>query len=258
MGAAIRGYDWSSTSLGVPATWPSPLRTAVQLILNTSHPIYICWGEQELCLYNDAYRQSIGDERHPSSLGQPAKEVWAEIWSIIGPQVEQVKAGRGATWNENHLIPITRNGRHEDVYWTYSYSPIGDDNAPNGIGGILVICTETTQTVVAISALRESEAQARNVLENMGEAFALLDRDLRIIELNAEAMRLDERPREFLIGKTHSEAHPDAAPELAELYRQAITEQRAISLEHNYIWPNGRDSWLDIRAYPVGENLAVF
>ena len=258
MGVLIRAHDWSFTPLGLPSAWPSPLRTAVQLILNTSHPMYIWWGEEELCFYNDAYRQSIGDERHPSSLGQPAKEVWSEIWPIIGPQVEQVKAGRGPTSNENHLVPITRNGRREDVYWTYSYSPIGDDDAPNGIGGILVICTETTETVVTTSALRESEAQVRNVLENMGEAFALLDRDLRILELNTEAVQLDHRPREAIIGKTHSEAHPDAAPELAELYHQAFTEQRAVSLEHNYIWPNGRDSWLDIRAYPVGENLAVF
>jgi PAS domain-containing protein len=57
--------------------------------------------------------------------------------------------GGGATWHEDHLVPITRYGRREDVYWTYSYSPIDDDTAPSGIGGILVICTETTQKVVA-------------------------------------------------------------------------------------------------------------
>jgi hypothetical protein len=55
---------------------------------------------------------------------------------------------RGATWHEDHLVPITRYGRREDVYWTYSYSPIDDDTALSGIGGVLVICTETTQKVV--------------------------------------------------------------------------------------------------------------
>ena len=258
MGALIRAHNWSSTPLGSFECWPAPLRTAVQLMLNTNHAMYLFWGSESICLYNDAYRASLGPELHPGSLGQPGKNVWAEIWDEIGPQIEQVMTGKGATWHENHLLPITRNGQCEDVYWTYSYSPIGSGSAISDIGGVLVLCTETTQRVIAASALRESEAQVRNVLENMGEAFALLDRDLRILELNTEAMRLEGRPREAVIGKTHSEAHPDAAPELAALYHQALTEQRPISLEHNYIWPNGRDSWLDMRAYPVGQNLAIF
>lgn len=134
MGALMRAFDWSRTPLGPPLTWPQPLRMAVRLILNTGHPMYIWWGVEGACLYNDAYRESIGPERHPGSLGQPARQVWEEIWDIIGPQIEQVMSGRGATWHVNHLVPITRHGRREDVYWTYSYSPIDDDAAPNGVG----------------------------------------------------------------------------------------------------------------------------
>ncbi len=95
MGALMRAYDWAAHPLGRPEAWPQPLRTAVRLILNTGHPMYIWWGGELYCFYNDAYRQSIGSERHPSSLGQPAREVWAEIWSIIGPQIEQVMSGGG-------------------------------------------------------------------------------------------------------------------------------------------------------------------
>ena len=119
------------------------------MLLNTGHPMYIWWGPELLCFYNDAYRRSIGPERHPGSLGRPAREVWAEIWDIIGPQIEQVMTGGGATWQENALVPITRNGRREEVYWTYSYGPIDDDAAPNGVGGVLVVCTETTEQVLS-------------------------------------------------------------------------------------------------------------
>lgn len=115
------------------------------------------------------------------------------------------------------------------------------------------------------AALRESErrlraerALAQDVLDNMGDAFVLLDRDLRFLDLNIEAMRLEDRPREALIGKTHEEAHPDAAPELGALLRQAIAERRAVTLEHNFIWPDGRATWIDMRAYPFAEHLAVF
>ena len=149
MGAIMRAYDWSHSALGPPEQWPQSLRTVVRLMLNTGHPMYVWWGEGLACLYNDAYAASIGPERHPGSLGRPAREVWDEIWPIIGPQIEQVMSGRGATWHVNALVPITRHGRREDVYWTYSYSPIDDDTAANGIGGVLVVCTETTQQVLA-------------------------------------------------------------------------------------------------------------
>jgi hypothetical protein len=164
MGALMRAHDWSVTPLGPPEIWPQPLRTATRLLLNTGHPMYIWWGPDLLCFYNDAYRASIGPERHPGSLGRPGREVWDEIWPIIGPQIEQVMSGGGATWHENQLVPITRNGRLEDVYWTYSYGPIDDETAQTGVGGVLVVCTETTQQVLA-------EQSARAERERLGQMF---------------------------------------------------------------------------------------
>ncbi len=149
MGALMRSRDWSVTTLGPPEEWPQALRTAVRILLNTKHPMYIFWGPAHACLYNDAYSLSIGPERHPCSLGEPGREVWDEIWDIIGPQIDQVMSGGGATWHENALVPITRNGRREDVYWTYSYGPIDDEESDTGIGGVLVVCSETTDAVMA-------------------------------------------------------------------------------------------------------------
>ena len=161
----MRAHDWQASSLGDPAGWPQSLRTAIRLLLNCGHPMYIWWGPALLCFYNDAYRQSIGPERHPGSLGQPGRPVWDEIWDIIGPQIEQVMGGRGATWHENHLVPITRNGRREDVYWTYSYSPIDDTDAPHGVGGVLVVCSETTKQVMAEQRLAADIERQRRMFE---------------------------------------------------------------------------------------------
>lgn len=176
MGALMRAHDWRSTSLGPPQTWPQTLRTALRLLLNTGHPMYIWWGPELLCFYNDAYRQSIGPERHPGSLGQPAHAVWAEIWDVIGPQIEQVMTGRGATWHENQLIPISRYGRLEEVYWTYSYGPIDDDTAvPYGVGGVLVVCTETTQQVLSEQHLRAADSRWRALFDQAPSFMCVLD-----------------------------------------------------------------------------------
>ena len=148
MGALIRAHDWAATPLGPPARWPPPLRTVVRLMLTTNHPVFIFWGPAHTCLYNDAYSASLGAEKHPSMLGAPGRPAWAEIWHIIGPQIALVLAGHGATWHEDHLVPIDRHGRREDVYWTYGFSPIDDAASPGGIGGVLVLCTETTKRVL--------------------------------------------------------------------------------------------------------------
>ena len=208
MGALMRAHDWSSSPLGPPATWPQTLRTAVRLLLSTGHPMYIWWGPQLVCLYNDAYRRSIGPEMHPSSLGHSAKDVWHEIWHIIGPQIEQVMAGLGATWNVDHLVPITRNGARENVYWTYSYSPIDDDDAPNNVGGVLVICTETTEkTLLRQRSNAEIERQRRKF--EMAPGFiAILSGQDHIFEF-ANNSFLEIVGGRNLINRSVREAMPD-------------------------------------------------
>jgi signal transduction histidine kinase/CheY-like chemotaxis protein len=179
MGALMRAHDWSTSSLGQPARWPQSLRTVVRLMLNTGHPMYVWWGADCACLYNDAYRESIGPERHPGSLGRPARGVWDEIWDIIGPQIDQVMSGGGATWHINHLVPITRYGRRDDAYWTYSYSPIDDEASPGGIGGVLVLCTETTQQVLAERRFRDLAEQLSDTNRLKDEFLATLAHELR-------------------------------------------------------------------------------
>ena len=210
MGALMRAHDWSTSSLGSPSGWPQSLRTAVRLMLNTGHPMYIWWGPELACLYNDAYRRSIGPERHPRSLGRPAREVWAEIWPIIGPQIEQVMSGRGATWHVDQLVPITRHGRVEDVYWTYSYSPIDDESAPGGIGGVLVVCSETTQQVLAARQLGAERDRLARLFEQAPIFMALLQGPEHRFEIaNPAYLQLvGHRP---VVGKTIAEALPEAA-----------------------------------------------
>ena len=77
MGQLIREHDWSNHPLGPPEHWPSALKTTLRLLLNTGHPMYIWWGQELFCFYNDAYSQTIGPELHPSSLGRPGREVWS-------------------------------------------------------------------------------------------------------------------------------------------------------------------------------------
>ncbi len=110
------------------------------------------------------------------------------------------------------------------------------------------------------AAIRASEARLRGVLEGMAEGFGLLDRDFRIIEINAEGCRLDDRPRDALIGKTHWEAYPGSeVSDVGQLYKRAMQERQPVALEHFHVWGDGHGAWLDMRAYPTDDGgLAVF
>lgn len=209
-GAIVRAYDWASSPLGPPETWPQPLKTALRLLLSTGHPMFIWWGPDLIQFYNDAYAPSIGPERHPSAIGQKGKECWAEIWDIIGPQIEQVMSGGGSTWHENQLVPITRNGRREEVYWTYSYGPIDDASAPSGVGGVLVVCTETTQAVLAKRRLSEEAAHWRRLFQQAPGFICILRGPEHVFEyVNDAYLRLFGDAA--WIGKRVREAIPDLA-----------------------------------------------
>jgi PAS domain S-box-containing protein len=187
MGELMRAHNWSASSLGPPSAWPQSLRTVVRLMLNTGHPMYIWWGTDGACLYNDAYRKTLGPERHPGSLGRPALEVWREIWDVIGPQINQVMSGGGATWHEDQLVPITRHGRREDIYWTYSFSPIDEDSAPGGVGGVMVVCSETTQRVLAKRRIDAEIARQRRLFQCAPGFIAVLTGPDHIFEFVNDA-----------------------------------------------------------------------
>jgi PAS domain S-box-containing protein len=110
------------------------------------------WGKDLAMLYNDAYRPVLGRTKHPGWLGRPARECWSEIWDVIGPMLEGVLKTGEATWSEDLLLVMDRNIPREEVYFTFSYSPIVLDDGT--VGGVFCACTETTERVVRERRLR--------------------------------------------------------------------------------------------------------
>jgi signal transduction histidine kinase/CheY-like chemotaxis protein len=198
MATLMRAYDWTTTPLGEPEGWPSGLRTAVRLLLNSHHPMHIFWGPEATFFYNDGFVPSAGRERHPSALGRPASESWGEIWPVIGSEVAKVRNGGGHTWYEDQHVPIMRQGRLEDASWTYGFSPIDDDTAPGGIGGVISILTETTKRKALENSLRASDLRHRQLLRQMPGFVAVLTGPTHIYEYVNEAYVTIAGQRSFI------------------------------------------------------------
>ena len=142
----MRQFDWLTTSLGAPETWPQSLQTTVRIMLTSRFAMWMAWGPERQFFYNEAYRPTLG-LKHPGSIGRRAHEVWAEIWPEIGPLVDQVFETGLATWNEGLFLVLERSGFAEETYHTFSYSPAPNDDG--SIGGMLCVVSEETERVIS-------------------------------------------------------------------------------------------------------------
>lgn len=224
MGELTRSFDWSATPLGPPESWPQSLKITVRLVLNSRHPMLIWWGPELIQFYNDAYAATLGPERHPGALGARGRDCWAESWPIIGPQIDFVMRGQGSTWNEDRLVPVTRHGKRESVWWTYSYEPI---DVEGEVGGVLVICNDVTVPHRAFDALRNQTQRLEQLFEQAPGFMVVLRGPDHVLELTNAAYRRLLGKRDF-VGKTVREVVPEAEAQgfialLDEVYRTGTT-----------------------------------
>jgi hypothetical protein len=147
IGELILNFDWAKTDIGDIDGWSAGLKTNLSNILYSSFPMFLFWGDDFLSFYNEAFRPSLGaNGKHPA-IGKKAIVVWGEIWHFIGPLLQQVFVTHKPVMFEDQLVPFFRNGKVEDIYWTFCYSAAFDENTQ--VKGVLVTCIETTKNVLA-------------------------------------------------------------------------------------------------------------
>lgn len=215
MGARTREFDWSATALGPADCWPQSLKTAVSIMLGCQYPLLIWWGPELIHFYNDAYLPVLG-KRHPDALGRPAAEVWSEAWPLVGPQADAVMHEGRSYWNEELLIVMTRNGYPEEVFMTFSYGPIIDDDGR--VGGVFCACTEETQRVLGrrrlatLRALADRSNQAKTDVEACEIAAAELARNASDVPFVLLYLLSDDGRSLRLAGNSGLEASTPASP----------------------------------------------
>ncbi|MFB9107775.1 PAS domain S-box protein [Flavobacterium gyeonganense] len=211
MGELIRAKDWSKTLVGPVEKWPQSLKTTLGTLLNSKFPMFLFWGSEHICFYNDAYRPSLGNEgKHPFILGEKGADFWPEIWGFIKPLIDNVLINGEATWHEDQLLPIYRNGKMEDVYWTFSYSPVNDESGKPA--GVLVICNETTDKVNLVKKLEESNKRYLNNILQTPNAMCIFRGKEYVVEIaNARMLEIWERKEHEVINRPIFQALPEAA-----------------------------------------------
>jgi PAS domain S-box-containing protein len=162
--------EWPRSPLGDPAGWPGPLRTVLELMLNSNAAMFLVWGPQRIFLYNDAYLPVLG-AKHPQALARPMQESWTEVWEEVAPLLDRTYEGESLHFTR-HPFTIARNGGMEQAFFDFSYTPVYVDKGR--VGGALCVLTEVTQQVRAERALRQQAEQLQQLFENAPGFMALL------------------------------------------------------------------------------------
>ncbi|MDQ6716957.1 MAG: PAS domain-containing protein [Gemmatimonadota bacterium] len=208
-----REMDWAATSLGPMNAWPAALRVAARTMIECPFPISLWCAEDLTLIYNDAYRQLLG-EKHPASLGKPGSVVWSEIWVEIEPLFTTIRDGGPAAYEQNAHFVMNRKGAQADEAWfNFSLSPIREEDGR--IIAIMNAAAETTDHVRADETVRQAKAAAELAERQLREVFAQAPAFLAVLRgkdhvfefVNDAYMQLVGR--RDLVGRTVVDALPE-------------------------------------------------
>ncbi|MBE7700130.1 SpoIIE family protein phosphatase [Oerskovia sp. Sa1BUA8] len=224
-GELARSIDWSATSIGSPETWPKTLRAAVRLCFSTRFPIFIAWGPELLMIYNDGYRPMLGQEKHVGAMGAPVSVVWAEIWDDIEPLFASVLATGEPTWSEDQPLVMNRSGFDEETAFTFSYSPLRDDDGV--IRGVMDVATETTDHVVDSRRLQILGTLTATLQRLQGDVDELAAATVGVLGRSVDVTRADlylETADGLVAFASTHERHDESVP--SQILREVADERR--------------------------------
>lgn len=183
MGALLRSLEWSGTGLGPVDAWPPALRMAAGIMLGTGQPAFVAWGADLCLLFNDAYRAMLGARGSDPAriLGQPFRQVWPEVWDIVGPMFEGALRGEPSR-ADDHPFLVQRNGYPEQIYVRFSATSLRDEAGL--VSGVFCTCADTTDKVVSQRERDLALAQlaaSKDTLEIVADAaeFGLFEHDVQ-------------------------------------------------------------------------------
>ncbi|MBE7196588.1 MAG: PAS domain-containing protein [Parafilimonas terrae] len=246
--AEIRARDWSATSLGPPEAWSPILKSTLGLMLGCPTAMFLAWGPDLLCFYNDAYRPILG-YRLSTALGRPFRDVWASIWDEIEPLVDATLTGESTTVTDMPL-DLSREGLPERGWWSFSYSPILDEGGR--INGLFCVTAETTARVLSEAALHESEDHYRHTVELNPQVPWTCDPAGNITSYSNRWLTLTGQVAGEPLGSGWIKAlHPEDVPSTVTTFSACLRSGEPVDVDYRLRMAGaGEYRWMRARAQP--------
>jgi PAS domain S-box-containing protein len=248
-GARTLAQDWRSHPLGPMHDWPASLRLSLGMVLGSSFPSFIAWGEELFIFHNDAYTPMLGNKA-AGAIGTPLPQLWSEAWDTMAPLARRVLDGE-ALFFENFQLTVERKGYPEQAWFTFSYSPLRDETG--NVAGLLCTVVEVTDKVLALARHKEAEERYALCLEASGNIGTWA------YELDTGATFVDEQfARLFQVDAALARAgtdlarftgmiHPEDRPRVIAAIEHAIATDTLYDVEYRIPQRARADVWVNAR-----------
>ena len=181
----LRAFDWASTRLGPIEQWSDTLISNVNQVLFSPIPAILSWGDDFTFFYNEAAIPAL-QGKHPQALGASYREVYKEVWHLVGQDLEDCYYRGKTVIRENMLIPLLHDGEFRDGYFTYYLIPIFENGK---IAGIYDPYMNTTDAVLTKRELAAVAARLGQFLSVTRDAIVAVDRNWCFSYLNEAAVK---------------------------------------------------------------------
>ncbi|HEY3626910.1 MAG TPA: ATP-binding protein [Terracidiphilus sp.] len=222
------------------------------LLLCSPLPARLLYSRELILIYNDSYRSTSG-ERHPEPLGKPAREVFTETWSIVGPLLETaLDTGEPFVFDEGQ-VPVEPGAAVRESKFRCTYSPMYENGRVAGLVGFL------HDTRGEANTTRELQASLNAIYSTSLEYLGLITPEGIVVDCNRASLEFAGNTRSEMVGKHFSEVPWfSATPGAPEFIRRAIgiaTGGERFRSELSLNRPNGETLVFDFSLTPVRDAL---
>jgi PAS domain S-box-containing protein len=248
-GTRTLARDWSSHPLGPVSGWPASLRLPLGMVLGSSFPTFLAWGEELFVFHNDAYSPMLGNKL-AGAIGMPLSQLWSEVWDTMAPLATRVLDGE-ALFFENFKLTVERKGYPEQAWFTFSYSPLRDETG--AVRGLICTVVEVTDKVLALARHKEAEERYALCLEASGNigtwayepdtgATFVDEQFARLFQVDAALARAGTDLERFT-----DMIHPDDRPRVVSAIEHAIVSDTPYDIEYRIPQLSRPEVWVNAR-----------
>jgi PAS domain S-box-containing protein len=247
----IRSFPWAVTPLGAMQDWDANLFSNLELVLDATFPMFLCWGDDLHLLYNSAFEIALvgkGD-----CIGRPVREVFPEIWPDVRGFFENALSG-DASYLEDLPLRLVRNDQPEETWWSISYSPVRDEAGV--IRGVLAVVYETTRRVSAEAELRLREAELVALTDAAPNLMWRCDPDGVLTWANP-ALHAYFGLTSLSGVRWGDHVHPADARAARAIHDQSLRTLRAFEAQQRLFAADGRVHWFMVSATPILDDAGL-
>ena len=260
MAELINAYPWCDTVIGPIENWPSCLINSVNIILYSTLPMAVFWGEKGIIIYNDAYALIANKENSPL-LGKIVSLEYPEFPYFNETILKYVLLENTLSLTNKSFVLNTTHS-YEEVRMDLNYSPIL--NELEKPVGILCIVRETIQIKLSeeklieeLNTLKFEQVKLKETEEHLRALITATSEVIYIMNADWSEMGMLQG-RIFVpdVGKPSIDWFEKNIPdEEKPLVRQAIDlaikTKSIFQLEHRVKLVDGNIGWIFSRAIPV-------